>query len=440
MTSLAIDIAQVTWLWSTTVGLILAFVIAVLSLYGSDLAPLAVILSVPIQRVVLIGFGEHHITFTQAWFAAFVAGAILRFALGQLKIRVDVAAALFIAMPLLMAFSIVANPPISAWAGETWRWITPALFFVLARDYFTKRSGILMAAILAVVLLACSAWAAWQVGSQSGPTSFTRNGLLRVYGGFGEPNPFAAFLVFASLVVAGSIALKVNWQLRSLLVLGSLAGFATVGLTQSRGGLLGLACGLGLFIVLVLKLAPRPIRTVVMTGAAVAASFAIVLLVRLAPWQVHSQEVTTANWAEREREAHWVAAWNMIVAHPVFGVGAGGFNAQFRQYTTDWRFRISRGHAHNAYLQVAAEAGICALLVYLALLATVSRRLFDRIRDDESAPFAAGVLTGTTALIVHGLFDYLNVLSLGLLFAGSWACALAPLHKDDDLRDRNRSY
>jgi O-antigen ligase len=148
-------------------------------------------------------------------------------------------------------------------------------------------------------------------------------------------------------------------------------------------------------------------------------------------------QVTTANWANLERRAHWVAAIGMVLDRPGLGIGAGGFNDQFRAYTPDWHFRISQGHAHNAYLQVAAEAGVFALVSYLAFLGSVVANLVFRVRASDRSMIPLGVLAGTIGMATHQLFDYLNVLSLGLLFAAAWAFALAPSEQDSKNCERS---
>jgi O-antigen ligase len=440
MTEFANALVDATPLWTTLLGLSIACVIGWWAVQGVEWAPLLVIASVPIQRALLIGSGDRHLTYTQVWLAAFLAGALLCFVRGGIRLRIDLVTAVFGLLVGLLAMSIVAGPPIGAWSGEIYRWVTPLLFFVFARSYLgpasVRRFGITLSTTAAV----CFGWAMWQIIDATGPTSFERNGLMRVFGGFGEPNPFAAFLVFASLALAGIAWSQRCTRIGWIALGGSGLGIAAAVLTQSRGGFVGLAAGLGVFGLGALVLVPRQWRVPSVALAGVGGSAAIIAFVILAPWTVRHEAVTTANWAELEREAHWTAAWAMLKAHPWFGIGAGAFDDGFRQYTTDWRFRIPRGHAHNAYLQLAATAGIGAVVVYLALLAVVCRRLIQQTGNGAWSGIAIGTLAATTGLAFHGVFDYLHVLSLGLLFAGTWACALGVRNKDHQIRERNSSF
>lgn len=430
MTELAHHLVDMTPLWTTVFGLATALLIGWFAVHGIDWAPILVIASVPIQRALLISAGDRSLTYTQVWLSAFVVGASLCFARGGMRIRIDLVLAVFGLLVSAIGMSVVANPSPGTWVGEVYRWVTPFVFFALARSYFGPSSARHIGITLSALLVGCGGWAAWQIGDAAGPTSFERNGLMRVTGSFGEPNPFAAFLIFSALAVAG-----LAWHCRRepvgwMFGLSAAIGVGAAVLTQSRGGLLGLVAGLAVFAVAAVPMMPRQWRLPMFRLGGLGAALAVLAVVQIAPWQIRLQDVTSANWAEREREAHWSAAWQLFLAHPWFGVGAGAFNDRFRQYTTDWHFRIPRGHAHNAYLQMAATAGLAATMLYLGLLAITGRRLIQRASDHVWNGIALGTLAATAALAIHGVFDYLHVLSLGLLFAGMWACALGVREKD----------
>ena len=297
---------------------------------------------------------------------------------------------------------------------------------MLARSYFSSRSADPLLWVLLALSLVSAISAAVQIVLDNGPASFSRNGMMRTYGAFGEPNPFAAFCVALTLPIIASALLRkrISRVSRIWLVGGGLLGTFAVLTTQSRGAMLGFALGL-LFLgtVVVLRRWPQG-RPVVWSTFALFAAVVIVLLVVQQPWTRERLAVTPGTWANAEREAHWSAAFTMIQDHPVTGVGAGSYNSSFRDATTEWRFRIPRGHAHNAYLQVASEAGIFALVVYIGFLGAVVASIWRRMRLDSCDWLRWGVLAVTLAMIVHQLFDFLQVLSLGILYGGLWAAVL----------------
>lgn len=66
----------------------------------------------------------------------------------------------------------------------------------------------------------------------------------------------------------------------------------------------------------------------------------------------------------------WKAGLNMVVHHPVFGVGLGNYKLVVGDYDTSGVVKADPHVAHNAYLEVAAEMGVPALGVYLLLFTT----------------------------------------------------------------------
>jgi O-antigen ligase len=104
---------------------------------------------------------------------------------------------------------------------------------------------------------------------------------------------------------------------------------------------------------------------------------------------------------------------SLMLHHPIFGVGPGNFPA----ITHEWRV------AHNTYTEFGAEAGVPALVLFLALLFTSARRirrvykLPGYARDPEIqiwasalwaalAGYAAGAMFASTE---YNLFPYFLV-------------------------------
>jgi O-antigen ligase len=439
MAELGHFLVQHAWIWATLLGLVYSAVLGRLALRGSDWAPMLVIATVPIQRDILIGRGSAHLTWTQAALAAFFAGALLRYAGGTLRVRLDAPAITFGLVVSVYGLSVAVANDMRLWAAESYRWAVAAAFMIIARSYFSSESARRLCCVLVVGAVATGVWAGIQVAVAEGPASFERSGLMRAYGGFGEPNPFAACVWAITLPIVAFVAFA-GWASTRVRVgagAGAAIGVAALALTQSRGGFLGAAAGAGLIgLVALLRARPRVRLGGLVAGSAVIAVVAL-FVVHLAPWSEIGAVTTPVNWADQERTAHWAAAVAMVEGNPVLGVGAGQFSEHYRDATRFWRFRISRGHAHNAYLQVAAEVGLAGLLAYASLLCAVLGSLIGRLKASRTDWLAVGVAAMTVALLVHQLVDYLHVLSLGLLFAGLWAAALPTSIKGESSRELN---
>lgn len=353
---------------------------------------------------------------------------------------------------LALLFSVAAAADLAAWVDEVYVWGNGLAAFVIATQAIrTAGQAWWLVRVMALGVIALAVVAVWQVAADIGPASYEVGGLLRAYATFGGPNSFAKYLemtvpllaalsgtwlVAASPWLSGRVPVIARTIPRSVGLLGTagtLAGGLALALTQSRGGWIGAAVGLAVIAVL-LGGVYRWTFTV--------AAFAIVLVVILTPIgdrvalrfgsealgiQTSSSpvRVTPANWAVQERLAHYRAGLHMVRDHPWLGVGAGNFNDRYREETEVWRFRIPRSHAHNAYIQMAAQSGVVGLGAYAALLVVVGWRLRVRLRETGGSArvVVIGAIGVSVAVATHNLFDYLHVGILPIQLSLIWALA-----------------
>ncbi|WP_124681910.1 O-antigen ligase family protein [Candidatus Viridilinea mediisalina] len=141
-------------------------------------------------------------------------------------------------------------------------------------------------------------------------------------------------------------------------------------------------------------------------------------------FDAHNAVITPANFAVVERMAHLQAAWNMLQRHPILGVGPGNYSIAYEALPPPGAdpFSVrpwydSRGHAHNYYLHISAEAGLLGLSAYLLLLGSI---IVQAVRAVQMATgwFWQGVAIGgagvVAAVATHNLFEHLHVLNMGL--------------------------
>jgi len=107
----------------------------------------------------------------------------------------------------------------------------------------------------------------------------------------------------------------------------------------------------------------------------------------------------------RDRVAMAQAGMAMIDEEPLTGVGPDMVAHVYPQYRTDDAVNIEVPHLHNVPLQIAAERGIPALLLWLWFVVVAARDLFGRVRADRSALAAAG-LAALVAMLTAGMFEY----------------------------------
>jgi len=104
---------------------------------------------------------------------------------------------------------------------------------------------------------------------------------------------------------------------------------------------------------------------------------------------------------------------------PLIGVGAGNYDEAYSKLYFE-PFVQPPGHAHNIYLNFAAEAGLPAAVAFVALSAWAVWRCIRAVQWARGTPWewaAIGALGGLVAFSLHNLVDSLFVNGMGLVFA-----------------------
>jgi O-antigen ligase len=281
-----------------------------------------------------------------------------------------------------------------------------------------------------------------------GPEAFAIGRFMRAYGTFEQPNPYAGYLGMLLPVMVAVLLSRPGPRTKRAVMGVGLLTVAAVGASLSRGAWVGIGLGAATMMVFWghrsrLLLAIGIIAAVPVAALAFLNLLPVELSARLATAldyfrfiDVRSEVITSDNWAVLERVAHWQAAVDMIAANPIFGVGAGNYPAVYEQYmVAGWKEPL--GHAHNYYLNMAAETGLTGLGLYLILLGTAFASVIAwllRYREARTGDLfwraiLLGVLGALVAASVHNLFDNLFVhgmsVQLGMLLAMAQVAAVS---------------
>jgi O-antigen ligase len=322
--------------------------------------------------------------------------------------------------------------------------------------------------ILALVLIAAAVEALiglYQTATRSGPEPFfvPLGGqlVMRSYGTFEQPNPFAAYLDF-SLPVGVSLLIWFGlelWETRGaswpalarnavhsslppalpgsvgLLVLAAILTLPLIGaaffFSLSRGAWLGFA----LAVVVMTALRSRKallvcaISAFVLVGILILGSLSLLpsaLTNRIADvpsflglnlFDPRAVVLTDENFGIVDRMAHWFAAWNMFSDFPYLGVGIGNYGVVYPLYgLRDWPHSL--GHSHNFYLNMLAETGIVGFVFYSALVFSALAFAWSVSRSTRGIwrAVALGILGALVALSAHNFFDNLYVHGMNIQF------------------------
>ena len=345
------------------------------------------------------------------------------------------------------AITMLWAPDLSFGLPEVIKWIEIILVMLLAIDVAQRRGGqwILTGVFATAALQALIGIYEARIRGV-GPLGFQLSeGVYRAYGTFEQPNPFAGFVGMVlpiAIAVTAYYALHIAYSFRArklpwithdalrftICALVTLLLAAGLYLSFSRGAWLGTAAAIGAVIVF----APRRWWIGLALGAIALMGLAALSGAGLLPSAINERladagtlleirdvrgvPINDANYALIERQAHWQAALNMLTEHPWTGVGFSNYQPLYEQYRLlNWPMPL--GHAHNIYLNVAAETGLIGLGLYLLLWISILALTFRAIRRAQGFDRAAavGLMGAWVYLGTHMLVDNLYVNNTHLL-------------------------
>jgi len=271
-------------------------------------------------------------------------------------------------------------------------------------------------AMLLVAAMVCGSLVAECAGmvapSGGGSSADTMEGGARLSGFVGDPNKLAAMLLPAAL-----LALGLAWALRGpasamtrcLLSAAGATCAAGVLLTASRGALVATFVALLALVAFGGRWRGR-----------VAAVSAAMLVAGVAWFAVFAPSGARDHLSEDDggsgRTALWLVSTRMVADHPLEGVGLAGFRDASPRYVvrpgalrSDVILRTPR-HAHNTYLEVAAEQGLVGLALLLALVGACvaagmrAARLARRAGDEGLERLARVVVVAQAAVLAAAFF------------------------------------
>ncbi len=121
-------------------------------------------------------------------------------------------------------------------------------------------------------------------------------------------------------------------------------------------------------------------------------------------------------------------AMAMLQERPWTGFGGGAFYNAFTRYKVESTL-YSYNHAHNDYVEIAADVGLVGLLLLATAVLMTAWRVFRLMQDGSSAHargVAAGVGMGLLCALLHALVDLnlqinANAMTLTVLLAVVWS-------------------
>jgi O-antigen ligase len=203
--------------------------------------------------------------------------------------------------------------------------------------------------------------------------------------------------------------------------IGFMAAALVVGL--SRSGLIAAFAGLGLLWALSSARMKGRARAWLLAGFAAMAAIGAAYANASA---ITTRVNETINLGLGGRQAIWRETWPMIADFWLTGVGQGAYERGMIVYQQSPR-DVYFNHAHNDYIQIAAEGGALLMGPVILIGFAGAWRIRRSLGADRTAIYwvRAGAVSGMTAVAVQSLWETgLRVPANGLLFAVLAAIAM----------------
>jgi len=216
----------------------------------------------------------------------------------------------------------------------------------------------------------------------------------RPQGALGLYMTYSGLLMLVTCAAVARVMFATHHRVWAALVLPAL--LLALAFTFTRSAWVGACVGLGILFLL------RDFRLVgllpILFGA-----FLI-----LAPPSLTARLYSTFSLTDPsnvDRVAMMKSGWRIIKHDPLTGVGPDMIIQVYPHYRDKTAVNQLNPHLHNVPLQIAAERGVPALLVWIWFIATLVRD-FWRQRRSPQPSLSNAALAGIGAMLAAGLFEY----------------------------------
>lgn len=296
-----------------------------------------------------------------------------------------------------------------------------ALFFAVVNNLHKQETTQIVGLTLIFLAMLVSLYAVYQFLTTSDyalhllkPEGYRKRGS----GTFINPNHLAGYLeMILPLALAFTLTGRFEVLMKVFLGYATLAIFAGLSSTISRGGWLAAAVSLGAFFFWLWQQRDYRKRALIVLGSLVLVFAAFLWKADVGPER--RERIDIARQVEDVRFQLWKPAMAMWKDHFWFGAGPAHFDYRFRQYRPpDPGLQRRPDRVHNDYLNTLADWGLVGAALVLACWAALYYQVFrgwrfvQRSQSDLGAKrsnrsaFVAGGAIGLLAILVHSLWDY----------------------------------
>lgn len=265
------------------------------------------------------------------------------------------------------------------------------------------------------------------------PLPFQNSYENNVFGTLGNPNFMSAFMGMIGVVAVGlSISRKIPKRIRAILLMLSFATLVIVYETDSLQGFLNFTAGFASLVILWLFMQQKK-RAAIALSSVVGAGGGLVFLglINVGPLANYLFKASL-----EARGFYWRAGVNMLIDHPLFGVGMDGYGDWYRRSRTLEDTLVSpyinSDSAHNVFLDIASNGGFPLFVTYLAILSLVVGAILRVVKRSKSFnPYFAAAVGGWVA------FQAQSLISINQIGLAIWGWILSGLIIGYEISTRN---
>ena len=284
-----------------------------------------------------------------------------------------------------------------------------------------------------------------------------RKGLLNRLNNSSEPtarfalaNTLGGVLALAAVLIMGFLfeLLKQKKSFLKIILAGlmMLLVLYCLLLTKSRTALLGMVVGISLLFLYRIIHSTRIQPKYILAGVFTLGLLAVLVLVAIFTGGLDIEVLTEAGKSFRYRIEYWIATWNMLSEHFLFGAGPGNFREAYLEFKLPESSEVILD-PHNIWLDAWSQGGIVSLLGLLMVSYCVIKKLFEfcfmnlpdksLISQTDELPCAGQLITGAILVILFSgilsspelALPIEELISWGILIAAVafiWAWILKP--------------
>lgn len=299
-------------------------------------------------------------------------------------------------------------------------YVSYAMFYLVISNYISRRKQIkrLFWIVFSIAIIESS------LGVLQFIIGLSHSSLTRASGTYINPNNYAGFL---GMIVPLSLGFAISMSeegiglirgfkrftevryFKQFLILFA-TGFFALGLifSESRGGIFSLAGSIVFFYFLLSW--GKKARSISWSMI-----IFLVILVCYAAWI--GLDPVIARYSETEaglagRVAVWKDTLQIIKHFPTVGTGLGSYALSFTLFKNQASLPLTYSHAHNDYLELAAETGLIGFILVLSGMILIFRKALVYVKtfpyrnDPLRYYLAIGSVSGIISMLIHAFTEF----------------------------------